>query len=219
MRLLVLPLLYISLFSLDSCRPIEFLLLIVILYLILGYFLIWNHIKTIKEMGALHVSTCRFIDSHDSVLWFHSISQSRASRASTVWVHLGWAGSSCVARSVSFSSIHTSISLIYFFSNLEIDRRRLEPSLYWRYWPHKLLQQSSAAIHQNLMYVYKKIESTNPISPGFNHCLTTLRPPGQNRYTVPTAKRIIKQILLALDYLPCECGYIHTHTYDRILSR
>jgi serine/threonine-protein kinase SRPK3 len=85
--------------------------------------------------------------------------------------------------------------------------------------------------------VYRKVESTNPNSIGFNHCLTirdcflsnseagghicfvmdplssslaTLRPPGQNRFTVPTAKRIIKQVLLALDYLHCECGYIHT---------
>ncbi|KAF5358128.1 hypothetical protein D9756_001162 [Leucocoprinus leucothites] len=85
--------------------------------------------------------------------------------------------------------------------------------------------------------VYRKIESTNPNSPGFNHCLTlrecftaksvagghicfvqdvlssslaTLRPPGQNRFTVPTAKRIVKQVLLALDYLHRECGYIHT---------
>ena len=85
--------------------------------------------------------------------------------------------------------------------------------------------------------VYRKVESTNPDSPGFNHCLTirdcflsnsgagdhicfvmdplslslaTLRPPGQNRFTVPTAKRIIKQVLLALDYLHRECGYIHT---------
>lgn len=85
--------------------------------------------------------------------------------------------------------------------------------------------------------VYRKIEHTNPNNPGFNHCLTirhcfitksaagghicfvadalssslaTLRPPGQNRFTVPTAKRIIRQVLLALDYLHRECGYIHT---------
>ncbi|KAF9785473.1 kinase-like domain-containing protein [Thelephora terrestris] len=84
---------------------------------------------------------------------------------------------------------------------------------------------------------YRKIENTNPQSPGFNHCLTlrhcftayseagghlcfvtdplssslaTLRPSGQNRYTLPVAKRIIKQVLLALDYLHRECGYIHT---------
>jgi len=40
--------------------------------------------------------------------------------------------------------------------------------------------------------------------------LATLRPSGQNRFTVPVAKRIIKQVLLALDYLHRECGYIHT---------
>ena len=40
--------------------------------------------------------------------------------------------------------------------------------------------------------------------------LAELRPPGQNRFTVPTAKRIIKQVLFALDYLHRECGYIHT---------
>ena len=85
--------------------------------------------------------------------------------------------------------------------------------------------------------VFRKIESANPTSPGFNHCLTlrqcftansaagghicfvtdalssslaSLREPGQNRFTLPIAKRIIKQVLLALDYLHRECGYIHT---------
>ena len=102
--------------------------------------------------------------------------------------------------------------------------------------------------------VHKKVASTNPNSPGFGHCLTVrdcftikgttgshicfvmdvlssslerLRPPGQNRFPVPVAKRIIKQVLLALDYLHRECGYIHTggpnpapvllYTDDRIL--
>ena len=102
--------------------------------------------------------------------------------------------------------------------------------------------------------VFRKIESTNPNSPGFNHCLTlrhcftaksaagghicfvtdalssslaNLRPPGQNRFTLPIAKRITKQVLLALDYLHRECRYIHTgrsdpppiliHTEDHIL--
>ncbi|KAF8346495.1 kinase-like domain-containing protein [Amanita rubescens] len=85
--------------------------------------------------------------------------------------------------------------------------------------------------------VFRKIEYTNPKSPGFNHCLTlraclttnsaagshicfvtdalssslgNLRKSGQNRFTLPIAKRIIKQVLLALDYLHRECGYIHT---------
>ena len=85
--------------------------------------------------------------------------------------------------------------------------------------------------------VYRKIETTNPNSPGFSHCLTlrhcfiancpagghicfvteplsvslaNLRPYGQNRFALSTAKRIIKQVLLALDYLHRECGYIHT---------
>ncbi|KIL69157.1 hypothetical protein M378DRAFT_184402 [Amanita muscaria Koide BX008] len=85
--------------------------------------------------------------------------------------------------------------------------------------------------------VFRKIEYTNPSSPGFRHCLNvrhcftsksaagghicfvtdalssslaTLRPPGQNRFTVPTAKRIVKQVFLALDYLHRECQYIHT---------
>jgi serine/threonine protein kinase len=84
---------------------------------------------------------------------------------------------------------------------------------------------------------YRKVGSTNPNSPGFGHSLTlrhcfisdsaagghicfvtdvlssslaSLRPRGQNRFTVAAAKRIIKQVLLALDYLHRECGYIHT---------
>ena len=81
--------------------------------------------------------------------------------------------------------------------------------------------------------------STNPNNPGFSHCLTIrgyfitksaagghhdicfvmdplssnlaeLRPPMQNRFNIPTTKRIIKQVLLAQDYLHRECGYIHT---------
>ncbi|KAF9783967.1 kinase-like domain-containing protein [Thelephora terrestris] len=85
--------------------------------------------------------------------------------------------------------------------------------------------------------VFRKIETADPKHPGFNHCLTlrrcftakspagthlcfvtdalslslaTLRPPGQNRFDLPIAKRIIKQVLLALDYLHRECKYIHT---------
>ncbi|KAF8344584.1 hypothetical protein F5887DRAFT_866604, partial [Amanita rubescens] len=85
--------------------------------------------------------------------------------------------------------------------------------------------------------VFRKIQSANPNSPGFNHCLTlrhcftaksaagghicfvtdalssslaNLRETGQNRFTLPIAKRITKQVLLALDYLHRECGYIHT---------
>ena len=40
--------------------------------------------------------------------------------------------------------------------------------------------------------------------------LGNLREPGQNRFTLPVAKRVTKQVLLALDYLHRECGYIHT---------
>jgi serine/threonine-protein kinase SRPK3 len=85
--------------------------------------------------------------------------------------------------------------------------------------------------------VYRAVGTTNPEHPGFDHCLrlrrslitksaagghicfvtdvlssglATLRPPGQNRFPLPIAKRIIKQVLLALDYLHRECGYIHT---------
>ena len=102
--------------------------------------------------------------------------------------------------------------------------------------------------------MYKKVKVANPNSPGFSHCLSTrdcfiaqslagphicfvtdplssslegLRPPGQNKFTVPIAKRIIKQVLLALDYLHRECGFIHAggsesalvpiHTDDHIL--
>ena len=85
--------------------------------------------------------------------------------------------------------------------------------------------------------VYQKVRFSNPNSPGISHCLSIrdcfvatssagshicfvtdalssslaeLRLPGQNRFTVPVAKRIIKQVLLALDYLHRECGFIHT---------
>ncbi|KAI6027143.1 kinase-like domain-containing protein [Pisolithus marmoratus] len=85
--------------------------------------------------------------------------------------------------------------------------------------------------------VFMKIESTAPDHPGFQHCLAlrdhflissmagdhscfvtdvlgsclkTWRPPGRRTFTVPIAKRIIKQLLLALYYLHDECGYIHT---------
>jgi serine/threonine-protein kinase SRPK3 len=81
--------------------------------------------------------------------------------------------------------------------------------------------------------VSKKIRDANPNSPGFNHCLAhqgfsiaeseagghicvvmdalssslaNLRAPGQNRFTLPIAKCIIKQVLLALDFLHREWG-------------
>jgi len=103
-----------------------------------------------------------------------------------------------------------------------------------------LTSQATAHIvggHSPEYEVFRKIESANPNNPGFNHCLTlrqcftaystagghicfvtdplssslaNLRPPGQNRLTLPIAKRVTKQVLLALDYLHRECGYIHT---------
>lgn len=94
------------------------------------------------------------------------------------------------------------------------------------------------ALGHSLEYdVFRKVESTNPKSPGFNRCLTlqrcftaeseagghicfvtealssslaNLQKPGQNRFPLSIAKRITKQVLLALDYLHRECGYIHT---------
>ncbi|KXN80718.1 Protein kinase dsk1, partial [Leucoagaricus sp. SymC.cos] len=94
--------------------------------------------------------------------------------------------------------------------------------------------------------VFRKVESTNPKSPGFNHCLTlqrcftasseasghicfvtealssslaNLQKPGQIRFPLSVAKRITKQVLLALDYLHSECGYIHTDLKaDNILA-
>ncbi|XP_006463037.1 hypothetical protein AGABI2DRAFT_119847 [Agaricus bisporus var. bisporus H97] len=103
-----------------------------------------------------------------------------------------------------------------------------------------LTGQASARIamnHSSEYDVFRKVEYTNPQSPGFKHCLTlqhcfiaeseagqhiclvteplssslaNLQEPGKNRYALPVAKRIIKQVLLALDYLHRECGYIHT---------
>lgn len=85
--------------------------------------------------------------------------------------------------------------------------------------------------------VFTKIGSADPGHPGFQHCLVlrdhflttspagdhmcfvtdvlgsclkTLRPPDRKTFTVPVAKRIIRQLLLALDYLHHECGYVHT---------
>ncbi|KXN83472.1 Serine/threonine-protein kinase SRPK [Leucoagaricus sp. SymC.cos] len=40
--------------------------------------------------------------------------------------------------------------------------------------------------------------------------LTNLREPGKNRFALPIAKRITRQVLLGLDFLHRECGYIHT---------
>ncbi|KAJ3572328.1 hypothetical protein NP233_g3166 [Leucocoprinus birnbaumii] len=86
-------------------------------------------------------------------------------------------------------------------------------------------------------HVFRKIKDTNPNSLGFNHCLTlkrwftaqseagnhicfvteplssslhTIQQHEYNRFPLPVAKRITKQVLLALDYLHRECGYIHT---------
>lgn len=85
--------------------------------------------------------------------------------------------------------------------------------------------------------VFTKNGSADPGHPGFQHCLVlrdhfltastagdhkcfvmdvlgsclkTLRPPDRKTFTVPVAKRIIKQLLLALHYLHRECGYVHT---------
>ncbi|KAG1782670.1 kinase-like domain-containing protein [Suillus placidus] len=86
--------------------------------------------------------------------------------------------------------------------------------------------------------VFKHIELVAPHHPGFPHCLTmhdsfmahtsagrhlcfvtdvlgpnmrTLRSAQPNyRFSVSIAKRIIKQILLAINYLHVECQYIHT---------
>ena len=86
--------------------------------------------------------------------------------------------------------------------------------------------------------VFRRIESANPRHPGFAHCLTihhcftlyssvgghicfatdvlgpnmmTLRSAQPNQtFPVSVVKRIIKQILLSVDYLHRECGYVHT---------
>jgi serine/threonine-protein kinase SRPK3 len=81
--------------------------------------------------------------------------------------------------------------------------------------------------------VHQKIASANPSHPGFQHCLTlngylttksaagdhigyVMEPLGSDirslakTFTVPAVKRVMKQLLLALDYLHRECGYIHT---------
>ncbi|KDR79389.1 hypothetical protein GALMADRAFT_62926 [Galerina marginata CBS 339.88] len=62
--------------------------------------------------------------------------------------------------------------------------------------------------------VYRKINAAGAhicfVTDTLSTSLAALRPPEQNRFTVSIAKRITKQILLALDYLHRECGYIHT---------
>ncbi|KAM6497257.1 Protein kinase-like domain containing protein [Amanita muscaria] len=62
--------------------------------------------------------------------------------------------------------------------------------------------------------VFRKIDAAGGhicfVTDALSSSLATLRPPGQNRFTVPTAKRIVKQVFLALDYLHRECQYIHT---------
>jgi len=86
--------------------------------------------------------------------------------------------------------------------------------------------------------VFRRIKSANPRHPGFAHCLAvqhcftvhssagghicfatdvlgpnmmTLRSAQPNQtFPVSVAKRIIKQILLSVDYLHRECGYVHT---------
>jgi serine/threonine-protein kinase SRPK3 len=96
--------------------------------------------------------------------------------------------------------------------------------------------------------VFRRIESANPRHPGFAHCLSiqrcfilrssagghicfatdvlgpnmmTLRSAQPNQtFPVSVAKRIIKQILLSVDYLHRECGYVHTGNllYPRSLT-
>jgi serine/threonine-protein kinase SRPK3 len=107
-----------------------------------------------------------------------------------------------------------------------------------------LTTQATARIvagHSPEYEVFRKIESANPNSPGFGHCLAlrhcftaksaagghicfvtdalssslaNLRAHEHGRFTLPIAKRITKQVLLALDYLHRECGYIHTGGSD-----
>jgi serine/threonine-protein kinase SRPK3 len=89
---------------------------------------------------------------------------------------------------------------------------------------------------------FKLIGSASPTHPGLLYCCTMLgcfilqssagghicfvtdvlgsnlvnlrsRQPNQ-RFALPDAKRIIQQILLAIDYLHEECGYVHTGRYD-----
>jgi serine/threonine-protein kinase SRPK3 len=86
--------------------------------------------------------------------------------------------------------------------------------------------------------VFRRIESANRSHPGFPHCLAlrhcftayssvgghicfvtdvlgsnlqSLRVAQPNQtFSLNVAKRIVKQILLGLDYLHRECGYVHT---------
>ncbi|KIJ92132.1 hypothetical protein K443DRAFT_60414, partial [Laccaria amethystina LaAM-08-1] len=48
------------------------------------------------------------------------------------------------------------------------------------------------------------------VTDALSSSLANLPCPRQNRFTLPIAKHITKQVLLALDYLHRECGYIHT---------
>lgn len=51
------------------------------------------------------------------------------------------------------------------------------------------------------------------VLPLMNGSIIDLRPPAGNLFAMPVAKRIIKDVLLGLDYLHTRCGYVHTGTY------
>jgi len=75
---------------------------------------------------------------------------------------------------------------------------------------------------QHCLHYYKRILAGSWAGPHI--CFVTqplsldlenLRPPGETKFAVPTVKRIIKQLLLALDFLHSECGFIHTDVNSR----
>ncbi|KAJ7928910.1 kinase-like domain-containing protein [Mycena leptocephala] len=83
--------------------------------------------------------------------------------------------------------------------------------------------------------VFHRVRSTNPLHPGFPHCIGLLKPgfeptgghvlfameplgsdlerlrrsQPKRKFSMQIARRIVKQMLLALDYLHNECAFIH----------
>ncbi|EKM77126.1 hypothetical protein AGABI1DRAFT_122191 [Agaricus bisporus var. burnettii JB137-S8] len=107
---------------------------------------------------------------------------------------LGWAGSSSVWLALNMK-VKTRT-----FVSIKLLTGHASARIAMGYSPEYDVFRKVDEAGQHICFV------TEPLSSS----LANLQEPGQNRYPLPVAKRIIKQVLLALDYLHRECGYIHT---------